>query len=88
MSKNSSELTGVELILHDMCPKTCHAFTGPYSTLDKCHISQTSQWNEEKLQGPNGCVKVPTQQFTTISVSPQFQACSCSPESAHEKCYL
>ncbi|KIK74860.1 hypothetical protein PAXRUDRAFT_19473 [Paxillus rubicundulus Ve08.2h10] len=80
--------TGIELILHDMCPKTSHAFTGPYSTLDKCYICQTSQWNEEKLQGSNGRIKVPAQQFTTIPVGPQLQACSRSPESAHEMRYL
>ncbi|KAF8834252.1 hypothetical protein BDN67DRAFT_1049049, partial [Paxillus ammoniavirescens] len=80
--------TGTELILHDMCPKTCHAFTGPYSTLDECYICQTSWWNEEKLQGSNGRVKVPAQQFTTIPVGPELQACSHSPESAHEMRYL
>ncbi|KAF8833937.1 hypothetical protein BDN67DRAFT_992757 [Paxillus ammoniavirescens] len=58
--------TGVEALLHDMCCNTCHAFTGPYSTLDECYICQTSRWNEKKLQGRNRCVKVPAQQFTTI----------------------
>ena len=35
-------LTGVELILHDMCPNMCLAFTGPFSHLDECPLCQAS----------------------------------------------
>ncbi|KIK79378.1 hypothetical protein PAXRUDRAFT_161431 [Paxillus rubicundulus Ve08.2h10] len=80
--------TGVEALLHDMCCNTSHAFTGPYSALDECYICQTSRWNEEKLQGSNGRVKVPAQQFTTIPLGPQLQACNRSPEAAYDMQYL
>ncbi|KIK76310.1 hypothetical protein PAXRUDRAFT_170340, partial [Paxillus rubicundulus Ve08.2h10] len=80
--------TGVEPLLHDMCPNTCHAFTGPFSILDECYICQTSRWNEQKLQGSNGRIKVPAQQFTTIPVGSQLQACNRSPDSARNMRYL
>ncbi|KIK91217.1 hypothetical protein PAXRUDRAFT_13898 [Paxillus rubicundulus Ve08.2h10] len=80
--------TGVKPLLHDMCPNTCHAFTGPFSILDECYICQTTRWNKQKLQGSNGCVKVPAQQFTTIPVGSQLQACNRSPDSAHNMHYL
>ena len=34
--------TGIEAILHDMCPNTCLAFTGPYSNLDECPMYRSS----------------------------------------------
>ena len=81
--------TGVEPILHDMCPQTqCHAFTGPYSALDRCYMCNASRWNEQRLQGSNGRVKVPALQFTTIPLGPQLQARTRNPESAREMRYL
>ncbi|KIK92105.1 hypothetical protein PAXRUDRAFT_13423 [Paxillus rubicundulus Ve08.2h10] len=80
--------TGVEPLLHDMCPNTCHAFTGPFSNLDKCYNCQTSRWNAQKLHGSNRCVKVPAQQFTTIPVGSQLQAHNCNPDSARDMHYL
>ncbi|KAF9232879.1 hypothetical protein BU15DRAFT_90555 [Melanogaster broomeanus] len=80
--------TGVEPLLHNMCPNTCHAFTGPFSNLDECYICQTSRWNEQKLQGSNRRVKVPAQQFTTIPVGSQLQARNRSPDSARDMRYL
>ncbi|KIK92686.1 hypothetical protein PAXRUDRAFT_146768, partial [Paxillus rubicundulus Ve08.2h10] len=76
--------TGVEPLLHEMCPNTCHTFIGPFSILDECYICQVSRWKKQKLQGSNGCVKVPAQQFT----SSQIQAHNCSPGNAHGMCYL
>ncbi|KIK77488.1 hypothetical protein PAXRUDRAFT_166691, partial [Paxillus rubicundulus Ve08.2h10] len=35
--------TGVEPLLHDMCPNTCHACTRPFSILNECHICQKSR---------------------------------------------
>ncbi|KIK90751.1 hypothetical protein PAXRUDRAFT_151248 [Paxillus rubicundulus Ve08.2h10] len=80
--------TGIEPLLHDMCPNTCHTFTGPFSILDECYICQMSRWNEQKLQGSNGRVKVPAQQFTTIPIGSQLQARNCSPGSACDMRYL
>ena len=80
--------TGIEAILHDMCPNTCLTFTGPYSSLDKCLMCQASRWNQEKLQGTSGHVKVPAQQFTTIPVGPQLQAQNQNPTSTSAMGYL
>ncbi|KAG2347660.1 hypothetical protein BDR05DRAFT_868798, partial [Suillus weaverae] len=42
VEKLISQYTGVELIEHDMCPKSCLAFTGPYANLDNCPLCTTS----------------------------------------------
>ena len=81
-------LTGVESILHDMCPNTCLAFTGPFGDLDECPSCQALRWNQAKLQGTGGRVKVPAQQFTTIPVGPQLQARNRSSTSVHSMRYL
>ena len=83
-----STYTGVEPLLNDMCPNTCLAFTGPFSDLEVCPICQASRWNQEKLQGTSGRIKVPAQQFTTIPVGPQLQARNRSPASASSMRYL
>ena len=83
-----STYTGVEPLLNDMCPNTCLAFTGPFSDLEVCPLCQASWWNQEKLQGTSGCIKVPAQQFTTIPVGPQLQARNRSPASATSMRYL
>ena len=74
--------------MHDMCPNTCLAFVGPYSALDACWMCHMSRWNEAKLQGISGRVKVPTQQFTTIPVDPQLQAHNRAHQSACNMHYL
>ena len=74
--------------MHDMCLNTCLAFIGPYSALDACPMCHTSRWNEAKLQGTSGHVKVPMQQFTTIPVSPQLQAHNRAHQSARDMRYL
>ena len=80
--------TGVEPLMHDMCPDTCLAFTGPFAALDACTTCGKSRWKEETLQGSNSRVKVPAQQFTTIPLGPQLQACFRNPESAQDMRYL
>ena len=42
VKKLISMLTGVDSILHNMCPNTCLAFTGPFSDLDECPLYQAS----------------------------------------------
>ena len=81
-------LTGVESILDNMCPNSCLGFTGPYSDLDACPICQASRWDEGKLQGSNGRLKVPAKQFTTIPLGPQLQARYRNPASASQMQYL
>ncbi|KIK80544.1 hypothetical protein PAXRUDRAFT_158406 [Paxillus rubicundulus Ve08.2h10] len=80
--------TGVEAIHHDMCPNTRLVYTCLLHNLDTCPTCSTSWWNEERLQGSNGHIKVPAQTFTTIPLGPQLQAHNHSPESAQTMCYL
>ena len=40
VEKLISTYTDVKLILNDMCPNTCLAFTGPFNNLDKCPLCQ------------------------------------------------
>jgi hypothetical protein len=62
--------TGVEAILHNMCLKSCHAFTGPFTDLDACSLCHAPHWNLQT----QGNKKLPAQQFTTIPLGPQMQA--------------
>ncbi|KAF9221305.1 hypothetical protein BS17DRAFT_687270, partial [Gyrodon lividus] len=79
----------VEPIQHDMCPNTCLAYTGPLACLDTCSICGDSQWNQQMLEGSDGCAKwVPAQTFTTIPLGPQLQACNHSLDSTCAMCYL
>ncbi|KIK96437.1 hypothetical protein PAXRUDRAFT_138492, partial [Paxillus rubicundulus Ve08.2h10] len=80
--------TRVEAIHHNMCPNTCLVYTCLLHNMDACPTYSTSRWNEQKLQGSNGHIKVPTQTFTTIPLSLQLQACNSSPESAQAMHYL
>ena len=43
VKKKIQELTGVVPIIHDMCPNSCIAYTGPFSDLDKCPISDCQE---------------------------------------------
>ena len=83
-----AEYTGVEKILHDMCPQTCVGYTGPLEDLESCPKCGLSRWSQEKLQLSNGCVKVAARQFTTIPLAPQLQARYRHPESARDMAYL
>ncbi|KAF8576146.1 hypothetical protein K439DRAFT_1664746 [Ramaria rubella] len=31
-----AEWSGVEVVIHDMCPRTCIAYTGPYKNMESC----------------------------------------------------
>jgi len=76
--------TSIEPIHHDMCPNMCLVYTGPLAHLDTCSICGKSRWNQQRLQGFDGCVKqVLAQTFMTIPLGPQLQACNHSLESAH-----
>lgn len=88
VEKTIKTYTGVEPILTNMCPNTCLAFTGPFGDLDECPLCQSSRWNQAKLQGSSGRLKVPAQQFTTIPVGLQLQARFRSPTSARAMRYL
>jgi hypothetical protein len=66
------DLTGIVPIVHDMCPNSCVAYTGPFSDLDKCPVSdcQESRYNPILLQSSRGNIKKPQQQFSTMPLDP------------------
>ncbi|TEB34005.1 hypothetical protein FA13DRAFT_1789781 [Coprinellus micaceus] len=74
--KRIQELSGVIQIKHDMCIKSCMAYTGPLSQLDSCLKCQEARYRT--LNGK----KLPRQQFCTIPIGPQLQALARSPETA------
>ncbi|PPR07437.1 hypothetical protein CVT24_007572 [Panaeolus cyanescens] len=61
-----SNLTGVQPIVHDMCPKSCMAYTSPWSSLTHCRFCQTSRLDPATMK--------PQQQFYTMPLGPQLQA--------------
>ena len=80
--------TGVEHVIHDMCPDSCLAFTGPYENLDNCPVCQKSRWNEERLRESDGRCKIPVKQFPTILIGPQLQVHYRDPKSAQDMAWL
>lgn len=78
-----TELSGVVSIVHDMCPNSCVAYTGPYANLEACPKCKESRFDPIKLASSNGEKKVPRQEFHTIPLGPQLQALWRSSESAH-----
>jgi hypothetical protein len=59
-------LTGISPILHDMCPESCAAFTGPYRQLTECPICSSSRYHAG--------TEDPQRQFTTIPLGPVIQS--------------
>ncbi|KAG1736156.1 uncharacterized protein EDB91DRAFT_1022677, partial [Suillus paluster] len=82
------QYTGVESIKHDMCPKSCLAFTGPFATLESCPMCDTSWWDQARLCASNGHTKVAAQTFMTLPLGPQLQALYRHPDSAQDMCYF
>jgi hypothetical protein len=49
VKKLISQYTGVESIEHDMCPKSCLVFTGPYADMGNCPMCTMTCWDQAKL---------------------------------------
>ncbi|KAI5981466.1 hypothetical protein F5J12DRAFT_731404, partial [Pisolithus orientalis] len=79
---------GVDLIKHDMCPDTCVAFTGPYSSLDMCPICGRDRYDHIRLCTSGGRSHVAHQKFVTIPLGPQLQALWRDPQHAKDIGYL
>jgi hypothetical protein len=73
------ELSGVVLIINDMCTNTCFAFTGPYAKLDHCPRCGEDRWDTKK-SSPHK--KVARKTFDTFPVGPQLQALWRHPDQA------
>lgn len=81
VKRKLAELTGVHAIVHEMCPGSCIAYTGPYSGLESCPECGISRYNPNK---PN---KPARQHFYTIPLGPQLQALWRTPNSAKNMRY-
>ncbi|KII89767.1 hypothetical protein PLICRDRAFT_564772 [Plicaturopsis crispa FD-325 SS-3] len=79
-------LSGVYPLVHDMCPKTCIAYTGPFAELESC--PKCSQPRYDPITLETSQKKIPRQQFYTLPLGPQLQALWRSPESARNIKYL
>jgi hypothetical protein len=88
VEKIIAQYTGVESIKHDMCPKSCLAFTGPFAALESCPMCDTSRWDQARLRATNGRTKVAAQTFTTLLLGPQLQALYRHPDSAQNMRYF
>jgi hypothetical protein len=84
IQRHVDKLSGVVPIVHDMCINTCIAFTGPWSTVDKCPKCQTMRYDPLKSTAEK---KVPRQRFYTIPLGPQLQALWRTPEGAEQMRY-
>jgi ribosome-binding factor A len=82
VKKQIGDLTGVHSIMTHMCPKTCIAYSGPFSALDHCPECNLPRYDPQKLEASNGVNKVPQRCFHTIPLGPQIQALWRNPEGA------
>ena len=78
-----SRLTGIDSIIHDMCPKVCVAYTGPFAELEACPVCGEPRYDPILLHKSHGRTERPQQQFHTMPVGPQLQALYRSIETAH-----
>ncbi len=81
------EITGVYPLMHDMCPNTCMAYTGPFSELDSCTKCSTPRYNPEVLATSGGIRKFLNIGFVTLPIGPQLQAIWRTPEGARNMRY-
>lgn len=87
VKRKVTELSGVVSVVHDMCPNSCIAYTGPYTNLETCPKCGESRFDPIKLATSEGRKKISRQEFHTIPLGPQLQALWRSPESARAMKY-
>ncbi|KIM36421.1 hypothetical protein M413DRAFT_20524 [Hebeloma cylindrosporum] len=79
VKKLVEDLTGITLILEDMCINSCTGYTGPYSDHTHCPICGESRYEATlNRQGK----QIARKQFQTVPIAPQLQALKRSKESA------
>jgi hypothetical protein len=79
VERHIADLTGIVPIVHDMCPKSCIAYTGPWLRLEQCPRCSEPRYDPVKSTVNK---KVAKQKFYTIPLGPQLQALWQSPEGA------
>jgi hypothetical protein len=80
IKRRVEQISGVVPIVHDMCIKSCAAFTGPFADRDTCPTCLEPRYDPIHL-ARNGA-RVARRQFNTIPIGPVLQALYRSPESA------
>ncbi|KAI0366722.1 hypothetical protein BV20DRAFT_628003 [Pilatotrama ljubarskyi] len=85
VKKKVADLTGVCSLTHDMCPKSCMAYTGPWATLDKCNFCEESRY--EGVIEQRRTIRKPRRQFDTYALGPQIQARYRSSDGAQDMRY-
>ncbi|KAJ3924905.1 MAG: hypothetical protein NXY57DRAFT_1033246, partial [Lentinula lateritia] len=60
-----ASLTGIHPIIHDMCPETCLAYTGPFQDHESCPRCSTTRYDP--------ITNEPRQQFYTLPLGPYLQ---------------
>ncbi|TFK59284.1 hypothetical protein BDN72DRAFT_851356, partial [Pluteus cervinus] len=82
VKKAIEEQTNIPMIRTDMCPKTCHAFAGPFEGLNACAKCQSPRYDPLK---PGK--KQPLKQFYTFPLGPMLQALVRTSEGAKRMRY-
>ncbi|EMD33182.1 hypothetical protein CERSUDRAFT_24921, partial [Gelatoporia subvermispora B] len=82
VERRVTNLTGIAPICHDMCTRSCIAYTGPYASLEQCPICSEPRYDQLILETSRGRDKRARQRYYTIPVGPQIQALWRSPELA------
>jgi len=83
----TTELSGVEPVVLDMCINSCIGFTGPFHHLSHCSECGESRYDTTLLQDTQGVVRKPCKQFSTILLGPQLQALYRDPQKANDMNY-
>lgn len=68
------QITGVYPMMHDMCPNSCMAYTGPLSDKTSCIKCAHPRYDPEVLAASGGRDKKPQRQFLTLPIGTQLQA--------------
>ena len=89
VKRRVSDLSGIVTWKHDMCFKSCVAFTGPFANLETCPHPRCLEprYDQEELRKSGGRKKVPRKQFTTFALGPQLQSCNKGFLMAREMSY-
>lgn len=80
LKRRIENLTGITPIIRDMCPNSCHAYTGPFAKKTSCH-----RCGEPRFEPGT---ETPRQQFYTIPIGPAIQALKRSYKTAVEMDYF
>jgi len=87
IKEHIKDITGIYPLMHDMCPNTCIAYTGPFSELKTCTKCMLPRYDPQALAASGGVRKIPQWQFLTLPIGLQLQALWHTPEGAQAMRY-